>query len=144
MAVSLRPHFSNRNYTHRILRAAATLFYAQHQDWLARAGRDGLPQETVSSSSSAAAPPPPSDPKIGRIEKPKEKTIFNLKLQSFDAAAKPKIIREVKALIPNLTLIDAKKFVESVPQVLKENMPKEDADKLKEVLEKLGAVVVLE
>jgi hypothetical protein len=29
-----------------------------------------------------------------------------LKLQSFDAAAKPKIIREVKALIPNLTLID--------------------------------------
>jgi large subunit ribosomal protein L7/L12 len=34
--------------------------------------------------------------------------------------------------------------VESVPQVLKENMPKEDADKLKAVLEKLGAVVVLE
>jgi len=39
-------------------------------------------------------------------EKPKEKTIFNVKLESFDAGAKPKVIREVKALVPNLTLID--------------------------------------
>ena len=27
-------------------------------------------------------------------------------LKSFDAGAKPKVIREVKALVPNLTLID--------------------------------------
>jgi len=39
-------------------------------------------------------------------EKPKEKTIFSVKLESFEATAKPKIIREVKALIPNLNLID--------------------------------------
>jgi len=77
-------------------------------------------------------------------EKPKEKTIFNVKLESFDAGAKPKIIREVKALVPNLTLIDAKKFVESLPKVLKENLPKEEADKLKEVFEKLGAIIKLE
>ncbi|KAG2051328.1 ClpS-like protein [Suillus hirtellus] len=102
-------------------------------------------QEIAMPAASAAAPAAAAQVEEAAVEeKPKEKTIFNLKLQSFDAAAKPKIIREVKALIPNLTLIDAKKFVESVPQVLKENMPKEDADKLKEVLEKLGAVVVLE
>ncbi|KAG1874763.1 ribosomal protein L7/L12 C-terminal domain-containing protein [Suillus subalutaceus] len=102
-------------------------------------------QEIAMPAASAAAPTAAAPAEEAAVEeKPKEKTIFNLKLQSFDAAAKPKIIREVKALIPNLTLIDAKKFVESVPQVLKENMPKEDADKLKEVLEKLGAVVVLE
>jgi len=77
-------------------------------------------------------------------EKPKEKTVFNVMLKSFDAAVKPKIIREVKALVPNLTLIDAKKFVESVPKVLKENLSKEDADKLKSTFEALGAVVVLE
>ncbi|KII95908.1 hypothetical protein PLICRDRAFT_26215 [Plicaturopsis crispa FD-325 SS-3] len=77
-------------------------------------------------------------------EKPKEKTIFNVKLESFDAGSKPKIIREVKALVPNLTLIDAKKFVESLPKVLKENMSKEDADKLKATFEGLGAVVKLE
>jgi hypothetical protein len=38
--------------------------------------------------------------------KPKEKTIFNVKLESFDAGAKPKVIKEVKALVPNLTLIE--------------------------------------
>ena len=32
--------------------------------------------------------------------------MFNVKLESFDAAAKPKIIREVKAMVPNLTLIE--------------------------------------
>lgn len=34
--------------------------------------------------------------------------MFNVKLESFDAGAKPKIIREVKALVPNLTLIDVR------------------------------------
>jgi hypothetical protein len=29
-------------------------------------------------------------------------------LESFDAGAKPKVIREVKALVPNLTLIDVR------------------------------------
>ncbi|KAF7331743.1 54S ribosomal protein L12, mitochondrial [Mycena kentingensis (nom. inval.)] len=77
-------------------------------------------------------------------EKPKEKTIFNVVLDSFDAGSKPKIIREVKALVPNLTLIDAKKFVESVPKVLKENLPKEEAEKLKATFEGLGAVVKLD
>ncbi|GLB33415.1 putative ribosomal protein [Lyophyllum shimeji] len=77
-------------------------------------------------------------------EKPKEKTIFNVKLESFDAGAKPKIIREVKAFIPNLTLMDAKKFVESLPKVLKENLPKEEAEKLKKTFEGLGAVVKLD
>jgi len=95
-------------------------------------------------------------------EKPKEKTIFNFKLESFDATAKPKVIREVKALIPNLTLMDvrllishfyvvidlcyrqAKKLVESAPKVLKENVSKEDAEKLKKAFESIGAVVTLE
>jgi len=77
-------------------------------------------------------------------EKPKEKTSFNVKLESFDASAKAKVIKEVKALVANLTLIEAKKFVESLPQVLKENMPKEEAEKLKATLEGLGAVVKLE
>ena len=40
--------------------------------------------------------------------KPKEKTIFNVKLESFDAGAKPKIIKEVKAIVPNLTLIEVR------------------------------------
>lgn len=38
-------------------------------------------------------------------EKPKEKTIFNVKLESFDGSAKPKMIREVKAMNPTFTLV---------------------------------------
>ncbi|WWC91091.1 ribosomal protein L7/L12 [Kwoniella dendrophila CBS 6074] len=76
-------------------------------------------------------------------EKPKEKTIFTVKLEKFDAAAKAKIIREVKAIMPNMNLVEAKKFVESVPQNIKENLPKEEAEKLQKTLQALGATVSL-
>ncbi|KAJ7477075.1 ribosomal protein L7/L12 C-terminal domain-containing protein [Mycena galericulata] len=95
---------------------------------------------TAAAAPAAAAP---SDEPATQ-EKPKEKTVFNVQLESFEAGAKPKIIREVKALVPNLTLIDAKKFVESLPKVLKENLPKEEAEKLKKTFEALGAVVKLD
>ncbi|KAI0786406.1 ribosomal protein L7/L12 C-terminal domain-containing protein [Abortiporus biennis] len=77
-------------------------------------------------------------------EKPKEKTQFSVKLESFEASAKPKVIKEVKALVPNLTLIEAKKFVESLPQILKADLNKEDAEKLKKTFEAIGGIVVLE
>lgn len=56
--------------------------------------------------------------------KQEEKTLFNLKLQSFDAAAKPKVIKEIKSML-GLSLVDSKKFVESAPKVMKEGVPKE-------------------
>ncbi|QRV91279.1 ribosomal protein L7/L12 C-terminal domain [Ceratobasidium sp. AG-Ba] len=94
-------------------------------------------------------------------EKPKEKTIFSVKLEKIDAANKAKVIREVKAIMPNMNLVEAsvqlqivfiihltitqaKKFVESVPKVLKENVPKEEAEKLMKTLKELGATVSLE
>lgn len=40
--------------------------------------------------------------------------------------------------------IQAKKFVESLPKVLKENLSKEDAEKLKKTFTDLGATVALE
>lgn len=39
-------------------------------------------------------------------EKPKEKTIFSLKLEKIDPAQKAKVIKEVKALIPNMNLVE--------------------------------------
>ncbi|KAK0711032.1 ribosomal protein L7/L12, C-terminal/adaptor protein ClpS-like protein [Lasiosphaeris hirsuta] len=72
-----------------------------------------------------------------------EKTLFNLKLMSFEAGAKPKIIKEVKSLL-GLSLVDSKKFVESAPKVMKESVPKEDAEKIVATMKELGAVVVLE
>lgn len=72
-----------------------------------------------------------------------EKTLFNLKLQSFDAAAKPKIIKEIKSML-GLSLVDSKKFVESAPKMMKEGVPKEEGEKIVETLKGLGAVVVME
>jgi len=43
-----------------------------------------------------------------------------------------------------MNLMEAKKFAESVPQVLKENVPKEEAEKLKAAFEALGAKLVME
>jgi len=40
-----------------------------------------------------------------------------------------------------LSLVDSKKFVESAPKVLKEGVPKEEAEKIKKTLEELGAKV---
>ena len=72
-----------------------------------------------------------------------EKTLFNLKLVSFDAAAKPKIIKEIKSML-GLSLVDSKKFVESAPKLMKEGVPKEDADKIVATLKELGGGVEME
>lgn len=75
--------------------------------------------------------------------KQEEKTLFNLKLESFDAAAKPKIIKEIKSML-GLSLVDSKKFVESAPKLMKEGVPKEEAEKIIETLKGLGGVVKME
>ncbi|KAI0662998.1 ClpS-like protein [Cubamyces menziesii] len=100
--------------------------------------------QEIAMPSAAPAAAPAAAAEETEAEKPKEKTMFNVKLEAFDTAAKPKIIREVKAMVPNLTLIEAKKFVESLPQVLKEGLSKEDAEKLKKTFTDLGATVTLE
>lgn len=89
-----------------------------------------------------AAAPPVEEPEEAAPAK-EEKTLFNLKLESFDAAAKPKVIKEVKAML-GLSLVDSKKFVESAPKVMKEGVPKEEAEKMIETMKALGAVVKME
>ncbi|ETN39812.1 ribosomal protein L7/L12 [Cyphellophora europaea CBS 101466] len=69
-----------------------------------------------------------------------EKTLFTIKLESFEAASKPKIIKEIKGML-GLSLVDSKKFVESAPKMLKEGITKEDAEKIKTTLEGLGGKV---
>mmetsp|Transcript_3216 Transcript_3216/g.3135 ORF Transcript_3216/g.3135 Transcript_3216/m.3135 type:complete len:172 (-) Transcript_3216:165-680(-) len=89
----------------------------------------------------AAAPAVPVEEEVK--EEVEEKTIFSIKLESFDAKSKPKIIKEVKGLL-GLSLVESKKFVEAAPKVLKDNVAKEDAEKIKAALEGLGAKVTLE
>jgi large subunit ribosomal protein L7/L12 len=72
-----------------------------------------------------------------------EKTLFNLKLEGFEAGSKPKIIKEIKNML-GLSLVDSKKFVESAPKIMKESVPKEEAEKIIETLKGLGAKAVME
>lgn len=72
-----------------------------------------------------------------------EKTLFALKLKEFDAGAKAKVIKEVKSLL-GLSLVESKKFVESAPKLMKDNVPKEDAEKIIATMKALGAVVEME
>lgn len=88
-----------------------------------------------------AAPAAPVEEEVKEVEE--EQTIFSIKLDSFDAKSKPKIIKEVKGLL-GLSLVESKKFVEAAPKTLKDNVAKEDAEKIKAALEALGAKVVLE
>jgi len=95
----------------------------------------------------AAGPAAPAAPAAVEEEEAapaaQEKTVFVLKLQGFDAASKPKVIKEVKNLL-GLSLVESKKFVESAPKVMKEAVPKEEAEKIIETMKGLGATVVME
>ena len=68
-----------------------------------------------------------------------EKTEFDIQLKEFGANKIP-VIKEVRS-ITGLGLKEAKEKVESAPVVIQEGVSKEDAEKAKEQLEELGAVV---
>ncbi|KAA0705322.1 39S ribosomal protein L12, mitochondrial [Triplophysa tibetana] len=74
----------------------------------------------------------------------KEKTHFTVKLTELKAEDKVKLIKEVKNCIQGLNLVQAKKLVESLPQEIRANVSKEEAEKLKAALETAGGTVVLE
>lgn len=93
----------------------------------------------------AAAPAAAAPAEEAEDEAPakQEKHLFTVKLQGFDAASKAKVIKEIKATL-GLSLVDSKKFVESAPKTMKENVPKEDAEKMIATMKELGATVVME
>ena len=68
-----------------------------------------------------------------------EKTEFDVVLVSF-GDKKIQVIKEIRG-ITGLGLKEAKTLVEGVPSPVKEGVSKEDADKLKEQLEGVGATV---
>ncbi|KAL6573057.1 hypothetical protein OROHE_002533 [Orobanche hederae] len=73
----------------------------------------------------------------------KEKTAFDVKLEKFDASAKLKVIKEIRALT-DLGLKEAKDLVEKAPSVVKKGVTKEEGEKILAKLKEVGATVVLE
>jgi large subunit ribosomal protein L7/L12 len=70
-----------------------------------------------------------------------EKTEFNVILAAI-GDKKIEVIKEVRALT-GLGLKEAKDLVEAAPKAVKEGVNKEEADKIKATLEKVGAKVEL-
>ncbi|KAK6016011.1 Ribosomal protein L7/L12 domain protein, partial [Ostertagia ostertagi] len=70
-----------------------------------------------------------------------QKMTFSVKLTKFDDAKKIALIKEIRTAISGLNLVQAKKFVETAPVVVKEDMGKAEAEELKATLEKAGATV---
>lgn len=81
--------------------------------------------------------------KAAEGNKPAAKTFFDLKLESFEAAAKIKIIKEVRTFT-DLGLKEAKDLVEKTPGLLKKGVAKEEGEQIIAKLKELGAKVVME
>ncbi|GMI99466.1 hypothetical protein like AT3G06040 [Hibiscus trionum] len=78
-----------------------------------------------------------------KLEEKKEKTAFDVKLEKFEAAAKIKVIKEVRAFT-NLGLKEAKDLVEKAPVILKQGVTKEEASDIMEKIKAAGGVAVME
>ncbi|ROW17552.1 hypothetical protein VPNG_00521 [Cytospora leucostoma] len=101
-----------------------------------------LPVGGFAAAAPAAAAPAAAEPEE-EAPAAQEKTLFAVKLVSFEATAKPKVIKEIKNLL-GLSLVDSKKFVESAPKLMKDSVPKDEAEKIVATLKELGAKVELE
>merc|ERR1712108_62433 len=71
-------------------------------------------------------------------------TSFTVKLNKFDAAKKVAIIKEIKNLVEGMNLVQAKKFVESAPAVVKSDIAKDEAEKIQAALQAVGGECVVE
>ena len=76
-------------------------------------------------------------------EAKEEKTAFDVKLESFDAAKKLKVIKEVRA-ITGLGLKEAKELVEKAPSEVKLGVSKEEAEEIQKKLEEVGGTIKVE
>jgi large subunit ribosomal protein L7/L12 len=88
---------------------------------------------------SAAAAVAVAGPAAAAAPAAEEKTEFNVILVS-TGDKKIEVIKEVRALT-GLGLKEAKDLVEGAPKPVKEGVNKEEADKIKATLEKVGAKV---
>ena len=71
-----------------------------------------------------------------------EKTEFDVILESFDAAAKIKVLKAVREAT-GLGLGEAKALVEAAPKAVKEGISKDDAEALKKAIEEVGGKVTI-
>ncbi|KAM4073443.1 hypothetical protein ACB094_10G019600 [Castanea mollissima] len=75
-----------------------------------------------------------------KVEEKAEKTVFDVKLERFDAAKKIKAIKEMRTFT-DLGLKEAKDLVKKLPTLLKKGMTKEEAESIIAKMKEVGAKV---
>ena len=96
----------------------------------------------VSAAASAGVVTAAPGAAAGGGEAAEEKTEFDVVLESFDAAAKIKVLKAVREAT-GLGLGDAKAMVEAAPKAIKEGVSKDDAEALKKAIEEVGGKVTI-
>ena len=76
------------------------------------------------------------------VEAVEEQTEFDVILESFDPAAKIKVLKAVREAT-GLGLGEAKALVEAAPKAVKEGISKSDAEALKKAIEEVGGKVTI-
>lgn len=89
-------------------------------------------------ASPVVLPPPNTD----LVIPPPMPTEFSVVLESFEASGKIAVIKTVRENLA-LSIKDARDFVDAVPTVVRDRLPKADAEKLKAQLEAAGAKVTV-
>ncbi|CAF0763185.1 unnamed protein product [Adineta steineri] len=102
----------------------------------------------IVASGGSSGSPPPTTPKKDDEEdegaRPVAQSVFKVRLIKYDDTKKVPVIKQVKDVVENINLVQAKKLVESIPQVLRDNLSKADAEKMKAKIEAVGGVCVIE
>ena len=83
-----------------------------------------------------------SQPQAAQQEEKQEESLFKVVLTGFDAGKKIGVIKAVRAL-KEMGLLEAKNFVEDCPGTLKEDVEKEEAEKMQKELEAAGGKIEL-
>ncbi|MBI4243687.1 MAG: 50S ribosomal protein L7/L12 [Planctomycetes bacterium] len=119
----------------------ANFISKQNVLWLANAVKALEDKFGVKAQAVAVAAPGASAPAEKEVKE--EKTSFDVILKSLKTAdAKLNVIKSVRA-ITNLGLKESKDLVEKLPQTVKTAIAQDEANKIKDELEKSGAVVEL-
>ena len=99
-------------------------------------------EEAFGVSAAASAGVVMAAPAAAAAEPVEEQTEFDVILESFDAAAKIKVLKAVREAT-GLGLGEAKALVEAAPTAVKEGISKADAEALKKAIEEAGGKVAI-
>ena len=72
-----------------------------------------------------------------------ESATATVMLTGFPADKKISVLKKVRQYFEGMGLLEAKNFVENLPKAIKENIEKEEAEKVKKELEEVGGTVEL-